>query len=284
MRIARVFPRKTNATPDDELSFVGPPQLLMPAIDQVHISVAFSYDLEEAEKLAEQWRRIAPVVFGGPATGDPGDDFSPGMYLKLGYVITSRGCPNHCWFCEAWRREGQQVRELPITAGWNVLDSNLLACSDDHIRAVFKMLSHQKSLVTPVQFTGGLEAARLKAWHVDLLWELKPDQMFFAYDTRDDFEPLVKAGEMLRYADFTRRHMRCYVLVGYGGDTIAKASKRLMLAWQAGFLPMAMLYRDKKRVTASVEWERFQREWARPAIVRANMRRCGVKGYAEVAI
>ena len=30
MGIARVFPRRTNATPDDPLSFVGMPELLTP--------------------------------------------------------------------------------------------------------------------------------------------------------------------------------------------------------------------------------------------------------------
>lgn len=43
MEIARVFPRKTKATPDDELCFFGPPPLLnMPEVDEVHISVTFT--------------------------------------------------------------------------------------------------------------------------------------------------------------------------------------------------------------------------------------------------
>jgi hypothetical protein len=79
--------------------------------------------------------------------------------LKKGYVITSRGCPNRCWFCSVWRREGEVIRELPVTDGWNVLDDNLLVCSENHIRAVFAMLARQRRM--PL-FTGGLEAAWLK--------------------------------------------------------------------------------------------------------------------------
>ena len=138
MKIIRVFPRRTNATPIDPLAYIGPPDLFAEA-DEVHISVAFTWDLPEAEKLAKQWAAVAPVRIGGPATGEPGGGFEPGRYLKPGYIITSRGCPNRCWFCSVWKREGD-VRELPIRDGWNVLDDNLLACSDTHIKRVFAML------------------------------------------------------------------------------------------------------------------------------------------------
>jgi hypothetical protein len=142
MRIARVFPRKTTASPDDDLAFFSEPDMLPPDVDEVHISVTFSYDIPRAEKLAEVWRHVAPVKIGGPAVGDPGGDFTPGMYLKRGYVMTSRGCPNNCWFCDVHKREGG-IRELPITDGWNLLDSNILACSTSHIKAVFEMMKRQ---------------------------------------------------------------------------------------------------------------------------------------------
>jgi len=59
MKIARVFPRRTKATPDDELSFIDStlPMFALPEIDEVHISVAFTYDLPKAEWLADQWNR-----------------------------------------------------------------------------------------------------------------------------------------------------------------------------------------------------------------------------------
>jgi hypothetical protein len=141
MKIARVFPRKTVASPDDELSFFKEPPLLgMPEVDEVHVSVAFTYDMQYAEYLAEQWKALGvPVKMGGPAFDQPGGEFIPGRYLKHGYVITSRGCPNRCWFCKVPEREGFCLRELPITEGWNVMDDNLLTCSEDHIRKVFDM-------------------------------------------------------------------------------------------------------------------------------------------------
>jgi hypothetical protein len=215
---------------------------------------------------------VAPVKLGGPAYDDPGGNFVPGLYVKKGYVMTSRGCPNHCWFCSVPKREGT-IREIPITEGHNLLDSNILACSDDHIKAVFSMLADgKKKYKKPVEFTGGLEAARLQQWHVDALRELKPKQLFFAYDTPDDLEPLVEAGKMLHAAGFTvtSHCLRAYVLCGYKGDSHSKANKRMEEVIMAGFLPMAMLYRDKegKRDPAWIKWAR---PWVRTAITSKKM-------------
>lgn len=263
MRIARVFPRRTRATPTDELAYVGLPHLYTEA-DEVHISVTFTYDLRVAENLEMEWKHVAPVKIGGPATGMAGGDFEPGRYLRDGYVITSRGCPNRCWFCSVWKRDGD-IRELPIRDGWNVLDDNILACSDEHIKSVFAMLSRQKR---EAEFTGGLEAARLLPWHVDALLKLRPKQMFFAYDGPEDREPLHAAADMLFAGGFSlRAHtLRAYVLIGYPRDKFDAAETRLRDCIGMGFLPMAMLYRDKDGHTEK-EWRKFQRLWARPAIV-----------------
>lgn len=267
MSILRVFPRRTKATPDDEYAVIGEPGLFIPEdITEIHVSVTFTWDLPEAERLADAWSRFGPVKIGGPATGARGEDFTPGRYLKSGYVITSRGCPNRCWFCSVPKREGN-VRELPIAEGWNVQDDNLLACSEAHIRAVFAMLKRQKHRV---EFTGGMEAKRLKPWHVDLFKELRPKQIFFAYDTPDDLPPLEEAARLFREAEYgTRNILRCYVLIGYPGDTFAAATKRLETVKDLDFCPMAMLYRDQKGNTTA-EWRRFQHSWARPACIYAK--------------
>jgi hypothetical protein len=267
MRIIRVFPRKTNATPDDDMAFTGLPSLFEEA-DEVHISVTFTWDMKKAERLAKEWRFVAPVKIGGPGTGQRGEGFTPGMYLKEGYVITSRGCPNRCWFCGVPRREGA-LRELPITRGYNVLDDNLLACSDSHVKAVFKMLAWQ---CRPPLFTGGLEAARLKEWHVRELAKLKPKRLFFAYDTPDDREPLHEAGKLLKNAGFKICDpLRAYVLCGYPGDTFDKARGRFEDCMGAGFLPMAMLYRDETG-DRDPEWVRFAWPWVRPAAMYEKYR------------
>lgn len=267
-RIIRVFPRRTKATPDDEFAVVNRVPDLFDQADEVHISVAFSWDLKRADELAKQWKYVAPVQIGGPATGQRSEEFVAGRYIKHGYTITSRGCPNQCWFCNVWRREGDTVRTLPIVEGFNVLDDNLLASPDDHIRNVFEMLSRQTSRI---YFTGGLEAKRLQQWHVDELRVLRPKRMFFAYDTEDDLEPLRNAGRMLLGAGFKQssHSLMCYVLCGWPKDTVEQAEKRMLETMQAGFTPMAMLYRDKtgKR---ELTWMRWARQWARPEIIHAK--------------
>ena len=268
--IIRVFPRRTRATPGDELAFVGNPTLFRPSDCDipVRVSVTFTWDIKEGKRLKELWSYYYhDVTMGGPALNERGGDFTPGMYLKPGYVITSRGCPNKCWFCSVPKREGGTIRELPIKDGYNVIDDNLLACSDEHIRGVFLMLARQKE---PVEFTGGLEAARLKPWHAEELKKIRIKQIFFAYDTPDDLEPLQRAGRYLQNVGFAvhpHSHvLRCFVLCGYPGDSICHAEYRMKETLQAGFTPMAMLWKDETGKRNS-QWGKFQREWARPAII-----------------
>ena len=265
-----MFPRKTNATPDDELVFTTPPPKILPDIDEAHISVTFSYDIEKAEQLAKAWEKTGlPVMLGGVAFNMPSGDFVPGLYLRKGYVITSRGCNNNCWFCKVPSNEGA-LRELPITEGHIILDDNLLQCSDNHIRKVFAMLKSQPE--TPL-FTGGLEARLLEEWHVELLRTSKAKRIYFAYDTADDLEPLIHAGKLLRDGGISKasQRARCYVLVGYRGDTMDKAEKRLHEAWKAGFFPYSMLFRDESG-QVEAEWQKFQRLWVRPQIVNSMLK------------
>jgi hypothetical protein len=74
MKLIRVFPRRTRATPNDPLAYFGLPDLLAEA-DEVHVSCTFTYDKPAAERLAEQWRHVAPTKLGGVAYGDPGAEF-----------------------------------------------------------------------------------------------------------------------------------------------------------------------------------------------------------------
>jgi hypothetical protein len=273
--IARVFPRRTKATPVDDYAFVGEPHLFVPDdITEVHVSVTFTWDLREAERLARIWSRIAPVKIGGPATGMRGETFIPGRHLKPGYVITSRGCDRNCWFCSVGAREGA-LRELPVTSGSNVLDDNLLACSDKHIAAVFEMLGRQKERAV---FSGGIEAKRLKPRHVELFKNLRPKRIYFAYDTPDDLPPLEEAVRLFREAEYASRStLNCYVLIGYPGDSFEAAESRLGTVVRIGMTPMAMLYRDWIREPSedsepSEEWKKFSRAWARPAAIFAKNR------------
>lgn len=258
----RVFPRKTEMTPkDDQVYFTGPPLWDLPNRD-VAVSCTFTKDKHRAENLAKQWEKQAyNVSLGGPAYGDQGGEFVSGRFLKHGMVITSRGCNNNCWFCSVPGREGK-IRELKVTEGFNLLDNNLLQCSESHIREVLRMLRQQ---TTPIKLTGGLEAALLKDWHVDLIVALKPkpEVIYFAYDTLSGYYPLQAAAYKMKRIGFGNQRVGCYVLIGWPADTIEAAQKRLQQVVDLDMMPYAMLYENE-----DLTWRKFQRQYTRPQITR----------------
>jgi len=247
MSIIRVFPIYTNATPTDALSFVGDPPLpiFLPEVDEVRVSVAFSWNRWEGDRLAEAWAQFYPgmVRLGGPAyhgaDNRPGE-FVPGLYLKPGYTITSRGCTRSCCYCAVQQCEGP-LRELPIRDGWNVMDNNLLACSPGHVAAVFEMLKRQPK---PILFTGGLEASLITDRIAQQLLTLRLERLFLAYDLPEQWEQTRAAISLLRAAGLTRDHIHCYVLAAFDpDDTPDLAAARCEQVLLAGGIPFLMLYR-----------------------------------------
>jgi hypothetical protein len=132
------------------------------------------------------------------------------------------------------------------------------------------MLERQKE--RPV-FAGGLEARLLTREMARRLYALRPRSLFFAYDTPDDYDSLVCAGQYLREAGFKQewRNMSAYVLIGYKGDTFEKASLRMSNTWAAGFVPMAMLYRNDTGIV-DAKWNRFKQQWINPVVRGVNLK------------
>ena len=157
----------------------------------------------------------------------------------------------------------------------NVLDDNLMACSDTHIKEVLRMLEGQKRDGRRTFFTGGLEAARIREWHIELLKNLRPKEIFFGCDTDEKFHHLREAMKLFRAADYASHNtLRAYVLIGYRGDTLEDAERRLQRVKDLGVCPMAMLYRGSLDIVQEPErdWKRLQTLWARPAIIYGRRR------------
>jgi hypothetical protein len=262
--IIRVFPRKTKWTPDDKRCFFDGPPLFDVGDVSVYVSVVFTWDRPRAEYLRRLWQaRYKYVPIGGPAYGAPGEEFVPGRFIKHGYTITSRGCPKQCPWCLASRREGG-LRELPIVPGHNIADNNLLACSRQHIEAVFAMLAEQKKAAV---FSGGLDIDYLNPWHVDRLKAMRLKNLFVACDTQARLKRLDKAKDLL--ADLSIEKKRCYVLIGFNGESLRDAEARCEAVYAKGFLPFAQLYRDDTgTVTHDAAWKALARKWSRPAAYR----------------
>jgi hypothetical protein len=60
--------------------------------------------------------------------------------------------------------------------------------------------------------------------------------------------------------------------MGYQGDTLEDAERRLRRVKDIGVCPMAMLYRDMSGAIIQPErdWKRLQRLWSRPALIYGN--------------
>jgi hypothetical protein len=272
--IIRVFPRKTNMTPDDPYVFVGDPPLWRPEADEAHISVTFTWDIEEGRRLWEAWAQYYPVRLGGPAfsNGTVGD-FTPGLYVKQGVTFTSRGCNNNCPWCLVPQMEGK-LRHIPITPGHIVQDNNLLQCSAYHRRAVFQMLKSQRKGAV---FAGGLDARLLTDEVADELRGLRIHQIFLAADTEGALKPL--AGAIQKLSFLGRQKTRCFVLIAYNGETIKQAEVRLRCVWELGAMPFAQLYQPPDEyIRYSHEWKALARTWSRPAATKALMAGIGKEG------
>jgi hypothetical protein len=243
---------------------VGDPPLFLPDADEVHVSVAFTWDIAEGRRLASAWGQYLAVKLGGPAFDDAGNGFTPGRYVKPGVTFTSRGCNNECPWCLVPPREGR-LRELPIVEGNLVQDNNLLQCSGPHLERVFAMLRTQRA----VQFTGGLDARLLDADTADAIRGLRLRQLFLACDTDSGLAPLERAVKLLQ---LPRDKVRCYVLLAFH-TTIDECEERLRAVWRAGAMPFAQLYQPPDRlIRYSQDWRHLQRTWNRPAAMKAHMR------------
>ena len=271
-RIARVFPARTKYTPDDEHAYFDVPDMFCPEYDEVHVSCLFTWDKGRAEYLANQWSMVCDDVrLGGPAYDDRGGEFTPGLYVRSGYVQTSRGCPNRCSFCFVPKREGS-IRELKIHEGPWIMDNNLLACSTEHQARVFDMLRSQKG----IKFLGGLEADLVTDWHIQRLAELRSriTTLYTAFDQAGDREPVDRLIRSLYDVGFKQPQICCFVLVGYGRDDVESARERIEWVYTQGATPFASYFRgpEEVKVNRPREWAELTRNWTAPRLIYSKRR------------
>lgn len=266
MNLIRVFPRRTSLTPTDDLAFVGNPPMDRPEADEVHVSVAFTWDIPEARRLAQEWGRFYPVVkVGGPALGTPLGEFVPGRYLKPGVTFTTRGCNKKCPWCLVPKTEGRLVEFQNFPDGWMVQDNNLLQSGREHIERVMAMLRRQRKAAV---FSGGIQADLVDEWFADQLRGIRVESVFLAADTAGALRPLERALNLLAFLG--RRKLRCYTLIGFGGETIPQAEARLERVWDLGGMPFAQLYQPADRyIDYPREWRALSKKWIRPAAMKA---------------
>jgi len=267
-KVIRVFPRRTSYTPRGDLIYIGDPQLFLPEADAVHVSVTFTWDISEGYRLCEAWDKYyEDVRIGGPAIdAQPPGDFEPGFYVKDGITFTSRGCPYKCIWCLVPDREGE-LRLLDVKPGNVIQDNNFLATPREHQADVFEMLRGQDQ---QIEFRGGVDKRLVDDWFVEQIKSIRLKRLYMAADTRGSLGSLEDAVNKLGH--LTREQLSCYVLIGYGGEKIWDAERRLRAVWEIGCMPFAQLYQPPdKLIKYSDDWKKLARIYSRPMLTRREM-------------
>ncbi|MCL2752051.1 MAG: hypothetical protein FWE62_04770, partial [Firmicutes bacterium] len=191
-----------------------------------------------------------------------------GLYLKPNIIFTSRGCNNQCPWCRVPQMEGYAIRELPICAGNIIQDKNFLQTSRAHREKVYDMLRTQRGIC----FKGGLQADLVDDHFVENITSLRIKELWLACDTDGALPKFKKAVAKLTKAGFNREKIKCYALIG---DDKTENEARLRAIYEAGAMPFAMLFRDfsDTKTEYDKDWNRFARQWQRPAAIRAHMER-----------
>jgi len=205
--------------------------------DTLYLSVVFSWDMEVAEAIAKQNRRLS-VVAGGPAIdlakrrGEVVDwahtpESCPFDTLAMHNpcaTYTSRGCDCRCRYCAVPRIEGKfrqlkKWKPAPI-----VCDNNILQSSRRHFTRVISSLRHFPCC----DFNQGLSAPLFTEWHAKQMRQLKRVRVRFACDTMQALPYVERAVGIARKAGLT--DIAVYTLIGFD-DTPELALQRCNRLW-----------------------------------------------------
>jgi hypothetical protein len=192
--------------------------------DQAFISVAFTWRLPEARKIAEQYRELGcRVRAGGPGV------FTQKKYLadvaEVGGSIpdaiarhnpmatrASYGCPVGCWFCIVPKMDGRAFSYLPDFPVRPVLcDDNLSALPADYQQHIVNR--YLKSGVPLLDANSGFEPATFDD-EVFARWKpVLKGPWRFGYDENTEGENVARAFRVLK--NVSPRRKQVYTMIGH---------------------------------------------------------------------
>lgn len=243
--------------------------------DTVHLSIAFTWLLNEAYQRAIFWKAQGyKVRAGGPGVftqkhyladvAELGGDI-PDAIVHHNPLATfaSRGCPVGCWFCVVPAMEGRAFTLLPDFTPRPILcDNNLSALPadyQDHIVA-----RYQAAGVPLLDANSGFEPQSFDE-EVYARWRsINKGPWRFAYDEQKERADVETVMRMLRVV--TRRKKRVYVLIG--NEPVAACMERIdqVMAWggEPHVQPLMKLNALEKKYWIRHDWsEQSLRDVAR---------------------
>jgi hypothetical protein len=215
--------------------------------DTAFISVAFTWQLPGARKIAEYYRAIGckTVRAGGPGTFtrkkfledlcDVGGSI-PDAITRHNPQATraSYGCPVGCWFCIVPKMDGKTFTLLPDFTPRPVLcDDNLSALPADYQRHI--VARYQSAGVALLDANSGFEPATFDD-EVFARWSpILKGPWRFGYDEKSEGANVERVFKMLR--DVSPKRKQVYTMIGH--EPFAVCMDRIRRVIAAGGEPYA---------------------------------------------
>lgn len=234
--------------------------------DAAFISVAFTWRLPEARRLAEYYRAIGcRISIGGPGT------FTQKKYLAdidatIGGSIpdaiarhnpmatrASYGCPVGCWFCIVPKMDGKTFTLLDSFPVRPILcDDNLSALPADYQRHIVSRYLNEG--VPLLDANSGFEPATFDD-EVFARWRpILKGPWRFGYDEQTEGENVARVFKMLK--DVSPRKKQVYTMIGHEPFDVCMDRIRRVIGW--GGEPYAQPF---IKLNALQKEPRVQHDW-----------------------
>ena len=235
--------------------------------DKVYMSKVFSFtpDYEyfvDADEVIKGGTGYAITTEGGRENYDktkdkPLDDEIEHIYpdyelygiTDTAYGFLTRGCPRGCGFCHVQAKEGKcSYKVADLSEFWRgqkkivLCDPNILACPD-HL----ELLQQLADSGAKVEFNQGLDIRLINDKNLELLRQIKLDQIHFAFDRwqdKDIIEPRLRQFISKTGYNRSKGRVTVYILVNYD-TTLEQDMYRIQLCRELNISPYPMIY-DKK--------------------------------------
>jgi len=189
---------------------------------------------------------------------------------EFSFVFTSRGCPNKCSYCAAWRIEG---RELKIIPNWKehivddkssvvIEDNNISASNIEHVKEVIEYLALKNKKVI---FEGGLDVKWINPEMAKLLSRLRFTRsgMRVAFDRIEEDGIFQNAVKMLLDSGISKSNIKAFILFNFK-DTPQEAHYRAMECVRLGIKPYPQRFAPLNKTTSNTSGMYIGKYWSKP--------------------
>lgn len=238
--------------------------------DAAFISVAFTWQLPGARKIAEYYRAIGCTTLraGGPGVFtrkqyladlcEVGGNL-PGAIARHNPMATraSYGCPVGCWFCIVPKMDGKVFTLLPDFTPRPVLcDDNLSALPADYQRHIVER--YQKAEVPLLDANSGFEPATFDE-DVYARWQpILKGPWRFGYDEQTEGDNVARVFRMLDRKGVSARRRQVYTMIGH--EPFDVCMDRIQRVIGAGGEPYAQPF---IKLNALVKAPDIRHDWTR---------------------